>query len=243
MQREQDKPFLRDTKSPCMALSGKPMRLSVPRHPTATAFPTAFQVAVPFPPHLQSPRPSGRYNLGPRPVGGEDQSAPGEVPVHLLPQPSAQLDPVPALSLPPALIHWALPFPVCAGLPTSLVSQGSQPDWGPRDRWLVTVGQEGSDYQPGDRVWLSTRDLRLHLPSRKLSPWYLGPVKVLWRVNPVTYTLQLYKISPTVHVSFLRPLIPGPPGGCGSYWLLLRPWKVDGVFSTLCSGTTILQAL
>ncbi len=46
-------------------------------------------------------------------------------------------------------------------------------------------------YYPGDKVWLSTRDLRLHLPCRKLSPRYIGPVTIQRQINEVTYQLQL----------------------------------------------------
>ncbi|KAI2666750.1 Transposon Tf2-8 polyprotein [Labeo rohita] len=44
-------------------------------------------------------------------------------------------------------------------------------------------------YQPGDLVWLSTRDLRLRLPCRKLSPRYIGPFRILRQINNVTYQL------------------------------------------------------
>uniref|UniRef100_A0A9J8A0Z9 Chromo domain-containing protein n=1 Tax=Cyprinus carpio carpio TaxID=630221 RepID=A0A9J8A0Z9_CYPCA len=62
-------------------------------------------------------------------------------------------------------------------------------------------------YQPGlDQVWLSTRDLKLRLPSRKLSPRYVGPFKILRRINEVTYheLPANYCISPSFHVSLLK---------------------------------------
>ncbi|XP_060723232.1 uncharacterized protein LOC132844086 [Tachysurus vachellii] len=71
------------------------------------------------------------------------------------------------------------------------------------------------DYQPGQWVWLSTRDIRLHLPSRKLSRRYVGPFKIIKQVNLVSYRLalpQTYRISPTFHVSLLKPT-DGPKGG------------------------------
>jgi hypothetical protein len=72
---------------------------------------------------------------------------------------------------------------------------------------------EAPVFNPGDRVWLSTRNLPVRLPCWKLSTWFLWPFKVLQRINEVTYHLQLptnYRISPSFHVSLLRPVVPGP---------------------------------
>ena len=68
-------------------------------------------------------------------------------------------------------------------------------------------------FASGGRVWLSTRNLPLRLPCRKLGPQFVGLFKVLRRVNEVCYRLQLhsdYRINPSFHVSLLRPVVAGP---------------------------------
>ncbi|KAL0157255.1 hypothetical protein M9458_048501, partial [Cirrhinus mrigala] len=39
-------------------------------------------------------------------------------------------------------------------------------------------------YEPGQWVWLSTRDLRLRLPCKKLSPRYVGPFQITRQITP-----------------------------------------------------------
>ncbi|KAK3548349.1 hypothetical protein QTP70_010580 [Hemibagrus guttatus] len=66
-------------------------------------------------------------------------------------------------------------------------------------------------YQVGQKVWLSTRNLHLKLPCRKLSLKFVGPFEIVCQVNPVAYRLWLpasYHICPTFHMSLLKPAHP-----------------------------------
>ncbi len=66
----------------------------------------------------------------------------------------------------------------------------------------TTSSSSQPTHAPGQWVWLSTRDLRLRLPCRKLSPRYVGPFKMYRQITSVSFSLELpsnYRISPTFH--------------------------------------------
>ncbi len=44
-----------------------------------------------------------------------------------------------------------------------------------RRKLTADLRSDSPPYQPGQKVWLSTRDIRLHLFCKKLAPRYVGP--------------------------------------------------------------------
>ena len=78
-------------------------------------------------------------------------------------------------------------------------------------------------YQVGDKVWLSTANIRTQRPSKKLDHKQIGPYEIVRKVGPTSYELRLpgnLRIHPVFHSSLLRldpddPLpsqvIPPPP--------------------------------
>ena len=57
-----------------------------------------------------------------------------------------------------------------------------------------------------DKVWLEATHLRLHYPSRKLTPKRHGPFKVIQILSPLTYKLRLpstWRIHNVFHASLL----------------------------------------
>ncbi|KAK3563159.1 hypothetical protein QTP86_016402 [Hemibagrus guttatus] len=92
-------------------------------------------------------------------------------------------------------------------------------------------------YQVGQKVWLSTRNLRLKLPCWKLSPKFVGPFEIVRRVNPVAYRLQLpasyciYVPPSTFSFSSRRTR---PPRRLGPVRSHRHPWTSRGPRHTRC---------
>ena len=64
------------------------------------------------------------------------------------------------------------------------------------------------DYEIGDKVWLSTENLKLTRASKKLTEQWLGPYDITKRIRDNTIELRLprsMKIHPVVNISRVKP--------------------------------------
>jgi len=62
-------------------------------------------------------------------------------------------------------------------------------------------------YRVGDRVWLSTKNIRTQRPSKKLDYKHIGPFTILQRIGTTSYKLNLpqsMRIHPVFHSNLLR---------------------------------------
>ena len=85
---------------------------------------------------------------------------------------------------------------------------------------------------------MSTRNLPLHVRSRKLSDRFVGPFKVVARVGPVAYRLdlsssRLAKLHPGFHVSLLHEYRDNGRGQPAPPIEVLdedQEWELSGIF-------------
>ncbi|MBW0540202.1 hypothetical protein O181_079917 [Austropuccinia psidii MF-1] len=65
-------------------------------------------------------------------------------------------------------------------------------------------------FNPGDKVWLSSKDIKSTRTTRKLSERLLGPFPILNKVSTHSYHLRLpsqrKSIHPVFHISLLEPV-------------------------------------
>uniref|UniRef100_A0A3Q2QNE0 Integrase catalytic domain-containing protein n=1 Tax=Fundulus heteroclitus TaxID=8078 RepID=A0A3Q2QNE0_FUNHE len=74
-------------------------------------------------------------------------------------------------------------------------------------------------YRPGQKVWLSSRDVLTNPSAKKLAPRFTGPYEIVTVINPTTVRLSLpphSRVHPTFHVSQIKPVLDSnlcPPSG------------------------------
>jgi hypothetical protein len=76
---------------------------------------------------------------------------------------------------------------------------------------------EGPDLKEGGMVYLLRKNIKTKRPSNKLDHIKLGPFKIIQKLGPVTFRLEMpegMRIHPVFHISLLEPApknaVPGP---------------------------------
>jgi len=85
------------------------------------------------------------------------------------------------------------------------------------------------DYKVGDQVWLSTKNLNINQPLRKLTERQIGPYTITCIVSPNAIVLKLpplFKIDAPINVSWLH--LYKPPTILGQQITLQSPVEVEG---------------
>ncbi|MBW0556803.1 hypothetical protein O181_096518 [Austropuccinia psidii MF-1] len=66
------------------------------------------------------------------------------------------------------------------------------------------------DFQPGDKVWIASKNIKTTRPTKKLSERWLGPFEVIKKFGSHAYHLKLPQqwksVHPVFHVSLLEPV-------------------------------------
>ncbi|GKA13524.1 putative reverse transcriptase domain-containing protein [Tanacetum coccineum] len=77
--------------------------------------------------------------------------------------------------------------------------------YGDRERSYANVREKPLEFQVGDRVMLKVSPRKGVIrfgKLGKLNPWYIGPFKILKRVSPMAYTLELPEELSSVYSTF-----------------------------------------
>ncbi|MBW0563724.1 hypothetical protein O181_103439 [Austropuccinia psidii MF-1] len=66
------------------------------------------------------------------------------------------------------------------------------------------------DFQPGDKVWLASKNIKTTRPTKRLSERWLGPFELIKKIGSHAYHLKLSQqwksVHPVFHVSLLEPV-------------------------------------
>ena len=122
---------------------------------------------------------------------------------------------IPGASLNPAAVAVAQPTNIAHTIATALDTAKQHLDRArERQRQYANKFRRDVQYMVGDRVYLSTENLKLPGPSRTLQEKRIGPFTIIEKLSPVTYKLELpeeMQSHNTFHVRLLQPYIESPP--------------------------------